>query len=171
MSDSAFSSRRSSLLSLWTRSSPWKSNCLRSDTITTPQLEVGRKHINHSWIPIKGVGADRRWILRPCSATPLPKCFLQSTIKLALLVDSILTLEKQLSPLGYNYHIKGVGADRRWILRPCSATPLVPTMSDSSEASDSAETNAMIEGVSLRISLIELKYTLVGAEIEYGHSR
>ncbi|KAJ5943268.1 hypothetical protein N7516_003436 [Penicillium verrucosum] len=35
------------------------------------QVEVGRKHINHSWIPIKGVGADRRWILRPCSATPL----------------------------------------------------------------------------------------------------
>ncbi|KAJ5200344.1 hypothetical protein N7472_005548 [Penicillium cf. griseofulvum] len=35
------------------------------------QVEVGRKHINHSWVPIKGVGADRRWILRPCSATPL----------------------------------------------------------------------------------------------------
>ncbi|EKV05730.1 MFS transporter, putative [Penicillium digitatum] len=35
------------------------------------RVEVGRKHINHSWIPIKGVGADRRWILRPCSATPL----------------------------------------------------------------------------------------------------
>ncbi|KAJ5178204.1 uncharacterized protein N7500_000903 [Penicillium coprophilum] len=35
------------------------------------QVEVGRKHINHPWIPIKGVGADRRWVLRPCSATPL----------------------------------------------------------------------------------------------------
>jgi len=35
------------------------------------RVEVGRKHINHSWIPIKGVGVDRRWILRPCSATPL----------------------------------------------------------------------------------------------------
>lgn len=35
------------------------------------QVEVGRMHINHSWIPIKGVGADRRWVLRPCSATPL----------------------------------------------------------------------------------------------------
>ncbi|KAJ5458132.1 hypothetical protein N7475_009520 [Penicillium sp. IBT 31633x] len=35
------------------------------------QVEIGRKHVHHSWIPIKGVGADRKWILRPCSATPL----------------------------------------------------------------------------------------------------
>lgn len=35
------------------------------------RVEIGRKHINHSWIPIKGVGVDRRWVLRPCSATPL----------------------------------------------------------------------------------------------------
>jgi hypothetical protein len=35
------------------------------------RVEVGRKHINHSWIPIKGVGVDRRWALRPCSAAPL----------------------------------------------------------------------------------------------------
>lgn len=35
------------------------------------RVEVGRRHIHHSWIPIKGVGVDRRWVLRPCSATPL----------------------------------------------------------------------------------------------------
>ncbi|KAJ5782688.1 hypothetical protein N7457_004462 [Penicillium paradoxum] len=35
------------------------------------RVEVGRKHISHSWVPIKGVGDDRRWALRPCSATPL----------------------------------------------------------------------------------------------------
>ncbi|CAG7977597.1 unnamed protein product [Penicillium salamii] len=35
------------------------------------RVEIGRRHINHSWIPIKGVGVDRRWVLRPCSATPL----------------------------------------------------------------------------------------------------
>ncbi|KAJ5952569.1 uncharacterized protein N7479_010982 [Penicillium vulpinum] len=34
------------------------------------QVEVGRKYISHSWVPIKGVG-NRGWILRPCSATPL----------------------------------------------------------------------------------------------------
>ncbi|CAG8050701.1 unnamed protein product [Penicillium olsonii] len=35
------------------------------------RVGIGRRHINHSWIPIKGVGVDRRWVLRPCSATPL----------------------------------------------------------------------------------------------------
>jgi hypothetical protein len=38
-------------------------------------VEMGRKKVNHSFIPIHGVGVDRRWVLRPCSAMPLvPTC-------------------------------------------------------------------------------------------------
>lgn len=49
------------------------------------RVEIGRKHVSHSWVPIKGVGADQRWVLRPCSATPLVPTKTSESVELSLL--------------------------------------------------------------------------------------